>query len=170
MRTISFHQFPAGEQAAFRSSCTRWRKQPDEFLVEGQDYDLRWGPPNLRRREVIVVHYPSLKGKRYQTGPASNWNVAFDRDLRAGLYSHHRLQRSPTMRASGHGDLSRGTGVASASLNQMTVMRLISDSLKIQRLLSRCSRASDWRTGCVCISRGTASCGKTSRLWPIAPR
>ena len=59
IRTIPLSDLPAGEQEAFRSFCTRWQKQPDEFLVEAQEYDPPSAEPS-HRRAVIVVHYPSV--------------------------------------------------------------------------------------------------------------
>ncbi|MFL6604687.1 MAG: hypothetical protein ACJ8R9_25590 [Steroidobacteraceae bacterium] len=85
IQTIPLHRIPPGQQEAFRSSCRRWQKQTDEFLVEAQKYDPRSSAPSLGRA-VIVVHYPSTKGKRYDAGLASDWNAAFERDLEAVYY------------------------------------------------------------------------------------
>jgi hypothetical protein len=86
MRTIPFHQFPADEQEDFYSTCMRWRKQPHEFFIEAQEYDPHPTAPSLLRRDVIVVHYPSIKGRRYEAGHGSNWNTAFEGDLQALYY------------------------------------------------------------------------------------
>jgi len=73
----------------FRSSCARWRKRPDEFLVKAEEPDLPAGPPRRIQREVIVVHVPSAKARRYQAGHGSSWNAAFEDDLQA-LYFYTR--------------------------------------------------------------------------------
>ena len=41
------------------------------------------------QRDVIVVHVPSAKARRYQAGYGSGWNAAFDDDLQA-LYFYTR--------------------------------------------------------------------------------
>ena len=89
MRTIAFNLFPEDEQEDFRSSCARWRKSPNEFLVKAEEPDLPAGPPRPIQREVIVVHVPSAKARRYQAGRGSSWNAAFEDDLQA-LYFYTR--------------------------------------------------------------------------------
>ena len=83
MRTIAFNSFPADEREDFISSCQRWRRNPNEFLVTAQEHDPYAGVPSPLRREVIVVHRPSAKARRYQAGHATSWNAAFEDDLQA---------------------------------------------------------------------------------------
>src|SRR5947208_918840 len=90
MRTIAFNCFPEGEQAAFRSSCLRWRKSPNEFLVKAEEVEVPAGLPRPIQREVIVVHVPSAKARRYRAGHGSSWNAAFEDDLQAVYFSTTR--------------------------------------------------------------------------------
>jgi hypothetical protein len=90
MRTIAFNLFPQNEQDVFRSSCLRWLKSPDEFLVKAEEPDLPAGFPRSVQREVIVVHVPSAKARRYQAGHGSSWNAAFEDDLQAVYFSTRR--------------------------------------------------------------------------------
>jgi hypothetical protein len=94
MRTIAFNLFPEDEQVDFRSSCVRWRKRPDEFLVKAEEPDLPAPLPRPIQREVIVVHVPTAKARRYQAGRGSSWNAAFEDDLQALYFStrQHRLE------------------------------------------------------------------------------
>ena len=90
MRTIAFNLFPEDERDDFRSSCIRWRKSPDEFLVKAEEADLPAGPPRRIQREVIVTHVPSAKARRYRAGHGSSWNAAFEDDLQALYFSTRR--------------------------------------------------------------------------------
>ena len=83
MRTVTFNRFPADEQEDFISSCKRWHRNPNHFLVEAEEYDPPPGPPSGLRREVIVKHIPSGKARRYEAGHRSSWNAAFEDDLQA---------------------------------------------------------------------------------------
>ena len=85
MRTIAFASFPQEEQDNFRSSCKRWRKRPEEFLVEAEELDP--GPESVApMREVIVVHHETGKGRRYTDAGGTNWNNQFDDDLQAAYF------------------------------------------------------------------------------------
>lgn len=75
--------FPADEREDFKSSCLRWRRSPDEFIVTAEEHDFDPGVPSPLRREVIVVHIPSAKARRYEAGHASSGNAAFEDDLQA---------------------------------------------------------------------------------------
>lgn len=90
MRTIAFNLFPEDEQEDFRSSCVRWRKSPDEFLVKSEEPDFPAGALRAIEREVIVIHVPSAKARRYQAGHGSSWNAAFEDDLQALYFSARR--------------------------------------------------------------------------------
>jgi hypothetical protein len=87
MRTIAFNLFPEHEQDNFRSSCVRWRKRPNEFLVKAEETDVPAVPPMPIQRQVIVVHVSSAKARRYQAGQGSSWNAAFEDDLQALYFS-----------------------------------------------------------------------------------
>jgi Protein of unknown function (DUF3606) len=89
MRTIAFALFPTDEQEDFRSSCRRWRKSPDEFRVTAEEEEL--GPPAPIQRDVVVVHPPTGKARRYSAGSGTNWNIKFDEDLQAAYFTHARI-------------------------------------------------------------------------------
>ena len=83
VRTIAFNLFPEDEQEDFRSSCKRWRRNPDDFIVKAEEHDPAPGIVSPLRREVIVIHVPSAKARRYEAGHGSSWNAAFEDDLQA---------------------------------------------------------------------------------------
>jgi hypothetical protein len=93
MRTIAFNLFPEEEQDVFKSSCLRWGMRPKDFLVKAEELDRPAGASRDVRREVIVIHIPSSKGRRYQAGNGSRWNSAFQDDLQALYFS----VRSPSV-------------------------------------------------------------------------
>jgi hypothetical protein len=86
MRTLEFKQLPADEQEDFISSCKRWRRAPHEFHVKAEERDEVPGLPAPMRRDVVVLHLPSRKARRYQAGHGSNWNAAFEDDLQARFF------------------------------------------------------------------------------------
>jgi hypothetical protein len=86
MRTVAFTSFPQDEQDNFRSSCRRWRKNPDEFIVEAEESDPLAGSPRPIERDVIVMHSPTGKARRYSAGSGTNWNVKLDDDLQAAHF------------------------------------------------------------------------------------
>ena len=87
MRTIAFTLFPQDEQEDFRSSCKRWRKSPDEFLVKAEVDDPPAGPATPIQRDVLVVHVPTGKARRYTASSGTNWNSKFDDDLQAVYFA-----------------------------------------------------------------------------------
>jgi hypothetical protein len=87
MRTLAFNRLPPDEQEGFISSCRRWTRNPEEFLVKAEEYDPPPGAPSPSRRDVIVTHVPSGKARRYTAGHGSSWNAAFEDDLQAVFYS-----------------------------------------------------------------------------------
>jgi hypothetical protein len=87
MRTIAFASFPQDEQDDFRSSCRRWRKSPDEFIVRAEEQDPPPGPPTSIQRDVIVVHEPTGKARRYSAGSGTSWNIKFEDDLQAVYFA-----------------------------------------------------------------------------------
>lgn len=87
MRTIAFALFPQDEQDDFRSSCKRWRKNPDEFLVNAEEHDPPPGPATPIQRDVVVVHVPTGKARRYSASSGSSWNRKFDDDLQAVYFA-----------------------------------------------------------------------------------
>ena len=87
MRTIAFALFPQDEQDDFRSSCRRWRKNPEEFLVKAEEQDPPPGPPTSTHRDVVVVHNPTGKARRYSVGNGTSWNIKFDDDLQAAYFA-----------------------------------------------------------------------------------
>jgi hypothetical protein len=56
IRTIAFASFPQDEQDIFRSSCRRWGKRLDEFLVKPEKPDPVPGPKSASQREVTVAY------------------------------------------------------------------------------------------------------------------
>ena len=86
MRTIAFTSFPQDEQDRFRSSCRWWRKKPDDFVVKAEEPDMPPGPPAPTERDVIVVHKPTGKGRRYGAGSGTNWILKFEDDIQAGYF------------------------------------------------------------------------------------
>jgi hypothetical protein len=88
MRTVAFDLFPADEREDFISSCRRWRRNPEEFLVKAEEYDPPPGPPSPVRRDVIVMYVNSGKARRYEAGHGSNWNAAFEDDLQALFFAN----------------------------------------------------------------------------------
>jgi hypothetical protein len=87
MRTIAFTLFPSDEQEDFRSSCKRWRKSPEEFLVKAEEQDPPAGPATPIQRDVLVVHVPTGKARRYTASSGTNWNRKFDDDLQAVYFA-----------------------------------------------------------------------------------
>ena len=87
MRTIAFASFPQDEQDDFRSSCRRWRKRPDEFLVKAEETDPPPGPPSPIQRDVVVLHNPTGKARRYSASNGTSWNIKFDDDLQAAYFA-----------------------------------------------------------------------------------
>jgi hypothetical protein len=83
MQIISLESFPSDEREDFISSCKRWRRDPDDFVVTAEEPDSPGSPPGPVRREVIVTHIPSGKARRYAAGHGSNWNLSFGEDLQA---------------------------------------------------------------------------------------
>jgi hypothetical protein len=94
MRTIAFNSFPQDEQEIFRSSCVRWGKRPDDFLVSAEELDSpgRRGPAH---REVTVEHIPSSKARTYRAGRGAGWIGDFEDDLQA-VYFGRTWQFSPS--------------------------------------------------------------------------
>jgi hypothetical protein len=87
MRNIAFALFPQDEQDDFRSSCRRWRKNPDEFRVKAEELDPPPGPPIPMQRDVVVVHVPTGKARRYTASNGSSWNRKFDDDPQAVYFA-----------------------------------------------------------------------------------
>lgn len=87
MRPIAFTSFPRDEQDDFRSSCRRWRKNPDEFIVQAEESDPLAGPPRPAERDVIVTHSPTGKSRRYSAGSGASWNMKFEDDLQAAYFA-----------------------------------------------------------------------------------
>jgi hypothetical protein len=59
------------------------------FSSKQRNRTFRQAPPRPIQREVIVVHVPSAKARRYQAGRGSSWNASFEDDLQA-LYFYTR--------------------------------------------------------------------------------
>ena len=86
MRTIAFALFPQHEQSNFRASCRRWMKSPDDFVVSAEEQDPPPAGETSLQREVIVIHKPTGKGRRYTAGGGTRWNDEFDDDLQASYF------------------------------------------------------------------------------------
>lgn len=87
MRTIAFERFPQDEQEDFRSSCKRWRKKPEEFVVRAEERDSSATSVTPLQRDVIVLHVPSGKARRYAAGNGTSWNAKFEDDLQAVYFT-----------------------------------------------------------------------------------
>ena len=90
MRTVAFNSFPINEREDFISSCRRWRRNPEAFLVNAEEEDDRRPSTSASpvRRDVIVMHVASGKARRYHASYGSNWNAAFEDDLQALFFAN----------------------------------------------------------------------------------
>ncbi len=84
MGTIPLNLFPNDELEDITAACARYRMSLDEFLIKAEQEPLGVGVASIRR-QVVVLHSASGKGRRYEAGHGSHWTADFENDL-ADLY------------------------------------------------------------------------------------